>query len=113
MAASGKHPNELPEVLEFVVGDELIGIRGGVLFRAPTSTLPEGAAPVTVVDNLTSTSTTDALSANQGKVLSEALANKLDSSAYVQHYRGKFVSLAALQTAFPTANDGNYAIVDR
>lgn len=32
----------------------------------------------TVVDNLTSTSTTDALSANQGKVLNEKIINKAD-----------------------------------
>ena len=112
MAASGQYPNELPEVLEFLAGDEIIGIRGGVLFRAPTSTLPEGAAQVTVVDNLTSTSTTDALSAKQGKALHDALASKLDASAYVQHYRGKYASLVALETAIPTGLDGYYAIVD-
>lgn len=76
MAASGQYPNELPEVVEFLVGDELIGIRGGVLFRAPTPTLPEGAAPVTVVDNLTSTSTTDALSAKQGNALKAEIDTK-------------------------------------
>lgn len=36
---------------------------------------------VTVVDNLTSTSSTDALSANQGRLLNTALWNKLDTSA--------------------------------
>ncbi|HQZ59955.1 MAG TPA: hypothetical protein PLQ39_09770, partial [Acinetobacter sp.] len=40
------------------------------------------------------------------------LANKLDSSAYAQHYRGKYASLVALETAIPTGLDGDYAIVD-
>ena len=50
--------------------------------------------------------------ANRTEYLKNELLNKLDTSAYVQHYRGKFVSLAALQAALPTANDGDYAIVD-
>jgi len=38
--------------------------------------------------------------------------NKLDSSSYVQHYRGKYASLATLQAIIPSGADGNYAIVD-
>lgn len=49
---------------------------------------------------------------NRTAYLNSALANKLDSSAYVQHYRGKFVSLVALQTAIASGTDGDYAIVD-
>ena len=49
---------------------------------------------------------------NRTAYLNSALANKLDTSAYVQHYRGKYASLVALQTALSTANDGDYAIVD-
>lgn len=44
--------------------------------------------------------------------LSSALGNKLDASSYIQHFKGKYISLAALQTAFPTGVDGNYALVD-
>ncbi len=49
---------------------------------------------------------------NRTAYLNSALANKLDSSAYAQHYRGKFSSLVALETAIPTGSDGDYAIVD-
>lgn len=49
---------------------------------------------------------------NRTAYLNSALANKLDSSAYVQHYRGKFSSLVALETAIATGEDGDYAIVD-
>lgn len=49
---------------------------------------------------------------NRTAYLNSALANKLDASAYMQHYRGKFVSLVALETAIPTGSDGDYAIVD-
>ena len=40
-----------------------------------------GGASITVVDNLTSTSTTDALSANQGRVLKGLVDNKADASS--------------------------------
>lgn len=49
---------------------------------------------------------------NRTAYLNSALANKLDSSAYAQHYRGKFSSLVALETAIATGEDGDYAIVD-
>ena len=49
---------------------------------------------------------------NRTAYLNSALANKLDASAYVQHYRGKYASLVALETAIPTGLDGDYAIVD-
>ena len=67
---------------------------------------------VSVEDSLASSSTTSALSAAQGKALHDALADKLDTSAYVQHYRGKYTTLLALQTAIATGVDGDYAIVD-
>jgi len=49
---------------------------------------------------------------NRTAYLNSALANKLDASAYVQHYRGKYASLVALETAIATGEDGDYAIVD-
>ncbi len=36
----------------------------------------------------------------------------LASSAYVQHFKGKYATVGALTTAYPTATDGDYAIVD-
>lgn len=41
-----------------------------------------------------------------------ALGDKLDASAYVDRWKGKYTSEAALNIAHPTANDGDYAIVD-
>lgn len=41
-----------------------------------------------------------------------ALSLKLDASAYNDRFKGKFTTLIALQTAFPTANIGDYAQVD-
>src|SRR5690606_22797083 len=41
----------------------------------------ENIGGVTIVDNLTSTSTTSALSANQGRVLNTALSDKVDKVA--------------------------------
>lgn len=44
--------------------------------------------------------------------MDEALALKLDASAYNDRYKGKYTSLGALETAHPTANAGDYAQVD-
>lgn len=38
--------------------------------------------------------------------------NKLDKIDYVQHYKGLYTSLLSLTTAFPTANNGDYAHID-
>lgn len=38
--------------------------------------------------------------------------NKLDASAYVQHFKGLFPSYAALTAAYPSAEDGDYAHID-
>ena len=46
----------------------------------PSANLPPASAPVNVIDNLTSVSTTSALSANQGRVLAEQLASKFNST---------------------------------
>lgn len=44
--------------------------------------------------------------------LAAALNSKLDTSAYNDRFKGKYTSLVALETAFPTANAGDYAQVD-
>ena len=91
--------------------DKALGVIGG-LVKLMTFQQIKNLIGITVENVLDSNSAVNALSAAQGKALHDALANKLDTSAYVQHYRGKFASLVALETAITTANDGNYAIVD-
>lgn len=78
-----------------------------------------GSGGTFVVDDLLSTSTVAALAANQGRVLKGlydnvvlALSGKLDASAYNNHYKGLHVTLANLNAAYPTAQSGNYALVD-
>lgn len=77
-------------------------------------------------NTLTSTSTTEGLSALKGKELKdgadaldlrvdaieEELPLKLNAQDYVQHFKGKYTTLSALQTAHTTGNEGDYAIVD-
>ena len=72
-----------------------------------------------IINYLTSESIVDALAANQGRVLKVlyddlalALANKLDASAYNDHYKGLHISAPNLVLAYPTAQPGDYALVD-
>ena len=51
----------------------------------------------TVVDNLTSTSTTDALSANQGKVLNEKITNKATIDSSWTELNTKIVELQGIE----------------
>lgn len=67
---------------------------------------------VSVEDSLASTSTTNALSANQGKLLNDAIGLKLDASSYNDYYKGTYTTLGNLQAATPTSTAGSYAIVD-
>ncbi len=46
------------------------------------------------------------------KLVSDTFANYLPLSSYHLYYRGKYISLAALNTAIPTASAGDYAQVD-
>ena len=101
----------LPIATTLDLSDKVLGVVGG-LAKNMTLTQLKSLIGTTVEDSLTSDSATSALSAAKGKVLNDALANKLDSSAYVQHYRGKYASLVALETAIATGEDGDYAIVD-
>ena len=89
MAASGQHPNELPEVLEFLVGDEIIGIRGGVLFRASSDVLPAGGGGggvtvVQVIEDDAATVPSSAVLFNLDLDFTTALSNKaeLDSPVF-------------------------------
>lgn len=48
----------------------------------------------------------------QDAALSAQIDTKLDASDYVQHFRGVFVNLAALQAAIPVGINGDYAHID-
>ncbi len=65
--------------------------------------------PIVVEDSITNGITDKAPSQN---AVYDALLLKLDTSAYNQHFKGKYTSSAALITAYPTAVYGDYAIVD-
>ena len=69
-------------------------------------------ATVSVEDSLISSSTTSALSANQGRMLDAAISNKLDASLYNEYYKGVYSTSGALDIAHPTAISGSYAMVD-
>ena len=101
----------LPNATALSLSDEVLGVVDG-LAKNMTLTQLKSLIGTTVEDSLTSDSATNAVSVHQVKLLNDALANKLDSSAYVQHYRGKYASLVALETAIATGEDGDYAIVD-
>lgn len=100
-----------PTATAIQLTDKVLSVVGGMA-KNITLSLLKSLIGTTVEDSLTSDSATSAVSVHQVKLLNDALANKLDSSAYVQHYRGKYTSLAALQAAIPSGNDGDYAIVD-
>ncbi len=71
-----------------------------------------GGSVIDVEDSVSSTSQTDALSANQGKLLNDAIGLKLDASSYNDYYKGTYTTLGNLLTAIPTSTSGSYAIVD-
>ena len=103
--------NNLPNATALSLSDKVSGVVGG-LAKNMTLSLLKSLIGTTVEDSLTSDSATNAASVHQVKLVNDALANKLDASAYVQHYRGKYASLVALETAIATGEDGDYAIVD-
>lgn len=72
-----------------------------------------------IINTLTSTSTTAPLAAAQGKVLKDlvdalttVVSGKLDASSYNEHFKGVHASLSALNTAIPSASAGDYATLD-
>lgn len=62
-------------------------------------------------NNLDYTLAGKTLDARQGKVLKDYIDNGL-ATATNPNFKGKYTSLVNLQTAHPTASDGDYAIVD-
>ena len=100
-------------------GDEPVGDYRVSLNQIRTFVQQGVIATSQVVDSVTSTSATDVLAARQGKLLRDAIDalilvvnNKLDASAYNQHYRGTYTTVLGLNTAVPTANTGDYALID-
>lgn len=113
MGIGGIYADEVPDGGTFEAGDSILISRGPYVMGVPIEELPAGdGTSVIVEDSLASDSTINAVSVHQVKLLNDALANKLDSSSYVQHYRGKYASLASLQAIIPSGDDGDYAIVD-
>lgn len=94
-----------------------------------TGVLEIGIPTVVINDNLNDDSATEALSSNQGKILNETKVDKvvgkqLSTEDFTtaektklagledSKFKGQFTSLSDLQTAYPTANVGDYAYVD-
>ena len=103
--------NNLPNATTLDLSDKVLGVVGG-LAKNMTLTQLKSLIGTTVEDSLASDSTTNAASVHQVKLVNDALANKLDVSAYNEHYKGTHTSLSQLQTTHPTANAGDYALVD-
>jgi len=91
--------------------DKALCVIGG-LVKLMTFQQIKNLIGITVENVLNSNSAVNALSAAQGKVLNDALALKLNSSAYNEYNKGVYSSLIQLNTAHPTALAGSYALVD-
>ena len=100
--------NNLPNATALSLSDKVLGVVGG-LAKNMTLTQLKSLIGTTVEDSLTSDSTTNALSAAQGKVLMDS---KLDSAAYNDYYKGTYTTLGNLQSAHATSTAGSYALVD-
>lgn len=98
----------LPNATALSLSDEVLGIVNG-LAENMTLSLLKSLIGTTVEDSLTSDSTTNALSAAQGKALMDS---KLDSSAYNNYYKGTYTTLGNLQSAHATSTAGSYALID-
>ncbi len=101
MGIGGIYANEVPDGGTFEASDNILVARGPYVVAVPKDELPSGGGgSVTVVDNLASTSTTAALSANQGKVLNDLLVNDY---ATVANQRYQFESDAGSTYIVPAS----------
>lgn len=103
--------NNIPNAPTPQLADRVLGVVSGEAKNILLSVLQDLVA-TQVIDALNSTSTTSALSANQGRLLNDTLGLKLDASAHNDYYKGAYASLAALQSAHATSTSGSYALVD-
>ena len=82
-------------------------IRGNYIFAIEVDELPSGGgggSSVTIVDNLESTSTTDALSANQGKVLNDRLET-------VEGNQSNYLTTSSASSTYATIANQRYTFV--
>lgn len=100
--------NNLPNATTLDLSDKVLGVVNG-LAENMTLSLLKSLIGTTVEDSLTSDSTTNALSAAQGKALMDS---KLDSSEYNDYYKGTYTTLGNLQSAHATSTAGSYALID-
>lgn len=125
-------PTSKPEITTLLDDDTLIVFRGDAanlqMYRFTKQSLSAfitavggGGSSITLVDNVTSTSTTEALTANQGKILKDLidtinsnLGDKLDVTAYNPKFKGRFSTFTALETNTwsEPLEAGDYAVVD-
>ena len=109
MGIAGVYPEEVVDAGLLEAGDKVVIIRGNYIFALDIDELPSSGGGVIVVDNLTSISTTNALSANQGRVLSELIdALQLYNSTHgdiVTYNASQFDSAGSAAAAEAHAND--------
>lgn len=104
----------------YVEGDEFVVKNGDGLipFQVKRGVMSLRTISSSLIRFLFSGSARDfTLPASGGTIATESyvdtgLSTKLDASLYNDRYKGKFTSLANLQTALPTAHAGDYAQVD-
>jgi hypothetical protein len=97
----------VPDTVDQIV---VLDINGNLL-RSPISGLPAGGGSTTIVDGLTSTSTTSALSANQGRLLNTSIGSLSSSlSALSSTVSGQGTSLATTSNNGITKTSGNFAL---
>jgi hypothetical protein len=97
----------VPDAVDQIV---VLDINGNLL-RSPISGLPAGGGSTTIVDGLTSTSTTSALSANQGRLLNTSIGSLSSSlSALSSTVSGQGTSLATTSNNGITKTSGNFAL---
>lgn len=100
MGIAGVYPEEVVDAGILEAGDKVIVIRGNYIFALDVDELPSGGGSIVVIDNLTSTSTTNALSANQGRVLSDLI----DDYATIANQRYQFVADAGTTYTVPASS---------
>lgn len=115
MIESGKEYSLVPQVVLYEAGKEYVGsvtkFSGCYNGNMYDQSVKVGACLTGVVNNLTSTSTTDALSAYQGKVLNDKITNIENNYApltALNSYVSKGSTLEFYTTDAPSTSSGLY-----
>jgi hypothetical protein len=129
-ALTAVRPTSKPELTTLINEDTFVVFRGNssnlqmyrFKYQSLLQLIENNSTAVNIINNLTSTATTDGLSALQGKLLKDqidiiesALLNKLDVSAYNSKFKGRFTTLGSLETStigIITLEAGDYAVID-